>query len=283
MKDLSKSKATKYSLLVSNEEKVRSRFDKNGKNLDIPGVEDVEPKYLFSFDDGKILQEFNFLTDETTIYRSAEDGSLAILYEACPYNANTFEGSAFYIYLPTTMYSGFKDNRGTILEISSTDALTVKTQSDMKAKFSQNPIKRKLQETQLNSYVAKNLNIILSKYEDIIDVYEYDKVMNLYRQYSVASEYIPASCVIENLIKIINNYIVTRNLIYHDLLVEYVKLAHFGGLCNRSISGVSEFIEDPSHCDLRALCDSLNSSAKNLKDFAKNKLNNILKDTELEK
>lgn len=284
MKDLSKSKATKYSLLVSDEENVRSRFDKNGKHIDSPDDENnIEPKYLFSFDDGKILQEFNFLTDETTIYRNAGDGSLAVLYEMRPYNTTNFEGGSFYIYTPSIMYSAFKENNGSILKISSADAMVVKKQSDMKAKFSKNSMVHKLQEAQLNNYVSKNLNVILSEYGEITNVSEYEKFMELYRKYSVSSEYIAASCVIENLSKIINNYIVTRNLNNHDLLVEYIKLAHFGGICNKSISGISDFIEDPSHCDLRALCDSLNSSAKNLKDFAKNKLNNILKDTELEK
>lgn len=284
MINLSKSKATSYSLLVSNEEKLKNKFDLNGKYIDPPGEEkDVEPKYLFSFEDGRILQEYNFLTDATTIYRNAGDGSLAILYEMRPYNTTNVEGNSFYIYTPSIMYSAFKENNGEILEISSIDAMVVKGQSDMKSRFSQNSILRKLQETQLNNYVYKNSNVILSEYGEIINVTEYEKFMNLYRKYSISSEYIAASCVIENLSKIINNYVVTRKLNNHDLLVEYIKLAHFGRLCNKSISSISEFIEDPSRCDLRSLCDTLNTSSKNLKSFATNKLHDVLKDTELEK
>ena len=52
----------------------------------------------------------------------------------------------------------------------------------------------------------------------------YERFKDLFKKYSLASNYLPATCIIESILEIINHYIATKELDKDNLLANYIQL-----------------------------------------------------------
>ena len=88
-----------------------------------------------------------------------------------------------------------------------------------------------------------------------------------YIQYNLGSRYIVASSLIDEILEIINNYIVSGKLDKENLYQNYSNLLIFKDMCNSSISVLTPLIRDPENADLRTISDTLSRNSKNISNL----------------
>lgn len=273
----------KYSFLTySKSDIIDLEYDNNAVSKYNPNDKDnssVDIK-LYSFHDDKIIQEYCFETDDTSLYFSTEnDNELALVYQS-EYNSDE-NVTVHYIYQPDGMYTATQNNDGTLSSIIYIDAKNFQKINKKCEQFSNIPILKKLNNFTSDLIVAHKAIVVATSnkvVENETSIKLYDKFKDLFKKYSLAVNYIPASCIIQDILEIVNHYIATGELDKNTLLNNYIQLQNFQEICSSSIKDISQFVQNPSNTDLRNLCDNLNSRLKNLEYFVNLYLEKELKE-----
>lgn len=92
----------------------------------------------------------------------------------------------------------------------------------------------------------------------------------------MASNFIPASTIINETLSMANSYIATNKLDQDELLKKYIELQNFQEVCPSSIEAISPLVYNPSNTDLRSLCETLQSKLKNIENLIDMYLENEL-------
>lgn len=237
-----------------------------------------EDDKVYSHMNDQIIQSYCFSTGNTSLYRKVENNQLALLYDKI--SLNDTNSTAIYIYTPSMLYAS-KQKNGSFTDISSMDRKNFLFVANIFTPLSQVPGVKYINDILSIRYSAKHQNPVVSN-SKLVDTKENrffaKDFKETYMRYSMASNMIPAQCVLKNILKIVNQYIASRELDKNELLTNYINLQNFQEMCSGTSADISSFINEPSNIDLRSLCDSLRTKITNMDNL----INMYLSD-ELEK
>lgn len=230
-----------------------------------------EPTNIFCYCDEQMIQEYDFGTGETSLYRDNEDGSLSLLFASFTHeNGNDVAA----IFTKTGLFHILFDEKKSIDTITYIDGQKYNT-----------IIKNNYSQDQVNALFYRNTKyLVLDK--QICYVREFDVMSSLdilkksFARYSIATKYIPANIIIDEILEIIHKYIATQQMDKDLLLERFVELQNFQDLCYDSISNISQFITEPENVDYRNLCNTLEKNSNNISNLIDLYLSDELKETE---
>ena len=224
---------------------------------------------VFCYYDEKIIQEYDFGTGETALYRDNEDGTLSLLFTNFTHENGNDVAT---IFTNTGVFYIIFDEKKSIDTITYIDGQKYNT--IMKNNYSQAVV---------DSLIYRNVKyLVLDK--QLCYVQNFDVMSSLeslkksFVRYSMASKYIPANIIIDEILEIIHKYIATQQINKDLLLERFIELQNFQDLCYESISTISQFITNPQNIDYRNLCNALEKKSNNISNLIDLYLSDELKE-----
>lgn len=234
---------------------------------------------FFYYDDGKLIQEYCFQDGYTALYRDVGNNQLAQLYE---YERDSTENEVFYIFKEDGVYIAVQTNNElkNVFYSTAEDFNLIGEKEDAASSFFLSlPIIKQINNIQLNSFTLKHSTPFVQNFK-FVDTKQ-NRVLakdfrSLCMRYSMASNLIPASTIINETLSIANSYIATNKLDKDKLLEKYIELQNFQEVCPSSIETISSLVCNPSNTNLRNLCDTLQSKLRNIENLIDMYLENEL-------
>ncbi len=277
--------SSKYSFYNIKKSDVLDLYNNNKKNNNNVNMDIDMSDGIYIFDDlnsdkveisiyihenDLIMQECCFQTGEVRLFRDNEDGTLSVLYECRKVGDLSFS----IIYTPSNAYNimaiGDKLNFASYISAENFEKLIKLT--DMPSKV--------VSEMTSKIFISNNAYPFVVN-GNILNTKEYEAFKKLYTRYSIATKYIPASNILNNLLSEINQYIATGNFNKDCIFKEYINLQNFQELCYDSISTLAPFVNDPSSVDLRSLTEKLQRNLNNISNLLDIYLENELRNEDV--
>ena len=234
---------------------------------------------FFYYDDGKIIQEYCFQDSYTALYRDIGNNQLAYLYE---YERDDTGNEVFYIFKEDGVYIAVQTNnklRNVFYATAEDFNLIDKKENSSSSFLSSLPIIKQINNMRLISFTIKHSTAFVQNFK-FVDTEQNrafaENFRSLSMRYTMASNLIPASTIVNETLSIANSYIATKKLDKDELLKKYIELQNFQEVCPSSIEAISPFVYNPSNTDLRSLCETLQSKLKNIENLIDMYLENEL-------
>ena len=249
--------------------------------MEIEFIEEKENNIsqFFYYDDGKIIQEYCFQDSYTALYRDIGNNQLAYLYE---YERDDTGNEVFYIFKEDGVYIAVQTNnklRNVFYATAEDFNLIDKKENSSSSFLSSLPIIKQINNMRLISFTIKHSTAFVQNFK-FVDTEQNrafaENFRSLSMRYTMASNLIPASTIVNETLSIANSYIATKKLDKDELLKKYIELQNFQEVCPSSIEAISPFVYNPSNTDLRSLCETLQSKLKNIENLIDMYLENEL-------
>lgn len=234
---------------------------------------------FFYYNDDKIIQKYCFQNGYTALYRDIGNNQLADLYE---YERDSTGNEFFYIFQENGAYIAVQTNnelRNVFYATEEYFNLIGEKVNSSSSFLSSLPIIKQINNMRLISFTTDHSTAFVQNFK-FIDTKQ-NRVLakdfrSLCMRYTMASNLIPASTIINETLSIANSYIATNKLDKDKLLKKYIELHNFQEICPSSIETISPLVYNPSNTDLRSLCEKLQSNLKNIENLIDMYLENEL-------
>ncbi len=233
----------------------------DGKEFLEDNEEIIPDAMVYELNDNKVVEEYLFKDGAATLYCDNGDGTFAKIFDSQK-SGNAY---VYTIYRPNGIYAMEAENRHITYAFYMT-ARDFEKYGDMQNKISKIPYS--IREFITDSFFNMSAVPIVEKGRVIGKFASYYETLKaLFMKYYMASEYIPASVIINNISGILNHYIATGKLRKIELIDNWVKLGHFQQLCSSPYGKIRAFVSDPTHVDLRELAETLQKSSRNISNL----------------
>lgn len=262
-------KSAPYSFCVFDDEEIFS-LDESPQNEenDINIYDDTQTKLaILSHQNDKIIQEYSLSDEYTNLYRKIDDNKFALLYQSEIYKNENLHISIF------------NENNCFFAEYESNELKNLLSMNPDDFIFNQN-MHNSIPNIPIIKHVGNIItNLISNRYLNpiiiggkFIDTNQNQSLLRYFKEtqkrYFMATNIIPAQCILKEIIKDINQYIASGKFDEENILTNYIYLQNFQGICSGTISDLSLFVNDPSSIDdFRYLCDSLNTKVSNMENL----------------
>lgn len=232
-------------------------------SVDVSDISDTSNiKLIDTFDrfthlNEQIVEEYSFESKSISLYRDNGDNTLSLLYES---TTDENDEQTNFVFTPHGVYSAFIDKNSILQNVFYSTEKDFNMISEKSEYYNEN---------RLTKYISQHSTPIIIGGRDLgfCDPEHLRTFKRLYMQYTIASKYIPADCIIQEILEIAHHYIATKELDKDLLVTKFNELQHFEDLCYDSISQVSEFINNCENVDFRVLCERLQKNSKNISNL----------------
>lgn len=224
---------------------------------------------LFETEDSSLVLDYSFSSGNMTLYKNLGADRYLLLCE-CTFDENGDE--FFQIFSDYGIFSSSKTQDNNFFSVLYTDYEKYNELffNPQPIKSSKNPIIAAYREYKFDSRVFNSSKVLVYNYMKTFDNNGnnlFNNFKSSYIQYNLGSRYIVASSLIDEILEIINNYIVSGKLDKENLYQNYSNLLIFKDMCNSSISVLTPLIRDPENADLRTISDTLSRNSKNISNL----------------
>ena len=246
------------------------------ENLDNDNENDISN--FFYYDSEKIIQEYCLNGNYTAIYRDIGDNKLALLYE---YERDNDGNEIFYIYTKDCAYIAIqsKDKLRNVFYVTDENFNLIENKDLVSSKFSKIPLLKNISEKTIESFTLKHSTLIVANY-DFIDTPKNHALAKDFKhshtKYVMASNLIPASTIIDEILSILHHYIATKELDKNELFQKYNELQNFSAVCPSSTNVISHLVDNFNEQNLKISCESLQSNLRNIENLIDMYLENEL-------
>lgn len=215
----------------------------------------------------KIIQEYYFKDDFSTIYYDIGNDELAVLYE---HKIDDLGNEFFSIYEKDSAYIAIQ-NHNKLKDVSYVTEENFNLIGKKESSYlSTVPIIKQIHEKMVDFFTINHSTCFITNF-DFIDTKQNrflaKKFTRLNMRYLMSSKLIPTNVIINEILSIIYHYIATHEIDENELLVKYNELQCFKDICPSSIKSISSFIHNKGKTDLENLCSSLQSNLKRIENL----------------
>lgn len=221
--------------------------------------------FIDIFEYENISMEYSFKTGETALYLKNSDCQYELLYDS---NINNgIQNASFYDKDSVYILSNYNHNNGFIESLNYIPKnIFIKFMNTFGQDY-KNVLLKKASDLLSIPYMLKHFVRLIcdnNYYNNSSNQYLFDNYRKTYVKYTLATMLIPVSNILDNFIKDVHNYIVTRKFDSSIFKRRLLELQNFKDICPNSISLISSFIKNPTTTDLHQLCDSLEKNLSNI-------------------